>query len=115
MRQRLQANGQPCQAVAPDMKSVDLKRLIESRRGALVALGLALATVAVYWQVRSFDFTNYDDLPMLVQNPIVGSGLSVSGILWALSATWFEYWHPLTWLSHMLDYELFGPSPGWHH
>ena len=104
-----------CQAVATEMNSVDLKRLIESRRAALVGLGLALATLGVYGRVAGFEFTNYDDYFMLVHNPIVSGGFTWQGLLWALSTAWFEYWHPLTWLSHMLDYELFGPSPGWHH
>jgi hypothetical protein len=42
-------------------------------------------------------------------------GLTIRGLSWALTTSWFEYWHPLTWLSHMLDCELFGLSPGWHH
>ena len=37
------------------------------------------------------------------------------GLFWALTTSWFEYWHPVTWLSHMLDCELFGPNPGYHH
>ena len=97
------------------MKSFDLRRLIESRRTTLVCLGLAVATAGVYWRLRYCDFTNYDDYFMLVHNPMVSGGLSGQGILWAFSTSWFEYWHPLTWLSHMLDYELFGPSPGWQH
>jgi tetratricopeptide (TPR) repeat protein len=52
---------------------------------------------------------------MVVQNPIVFSGLTLQGTLWALTTSWFEYWHPLTWLSHMLDCQLFGLRAGWHH
>ncbi|HOC57718.1 MAG TPA: tetratricopeptide repeat protein [Verrucomicrobiota bacterium] len=97
------------------MKAVDSQRAQEARRATLVGLGLALATLAVYLQVRDFGFINYDDLSMLVENPVVADGLTLRNILWAFSTSWFEYWHPLTWLSHMLDYELFGARPGWHH
>jgi hypothetical protein len=79
-----------CQAVATEMNSVALKRLIESRRAALVGLGLALATLGVYWRVAGFEFTNYDDHFMLVHNPIVSGGLTGQGILWAFSTSWFE-------------------------
>src|SRR5579859_1552880 len=81
----------------------------------LISLFLALATLAVYWQVHSFEFTNYDELFMIVKNPIVRAGLTPEGVAWALTTSWFEYWHPVTWLSLMLDCELFGLNSGWHH
>ena len=52
---------------------------------------------------------------MVFQNPLVVSGLTLRGVSWALTTSSFEYWHPVTWLSHMLDCELFGASAGWHH
>src|ERR1039457_2789226 len=52
---------------------------------------------------------------MVLSNPFVLGGLAIRGFSWALTTCWYEYWHPLTWLSHMLDCELFGLSPGWHH
>ena len=76
---------------------------------------LAALTVAVYWPVRQHDFVCYDDFAMILQNPLVLGGLTLRGLAWALTTSWFEYWHPVTWLSHMLDCELFGPNPGWHH
>jgi tetratricopeptide (TPR) repeat protein len=87
----------------------------EKRRVTLVYLLLALATSAVYCEVVWFDFTNYDEFFMILKNPIVQSGVTLQGTLWALTTSWFEYWHPVTWLSHMLDCELFGLRPGWHH
>ena len=92
-----------------------LKSFVESRLTALVCLLLAAATSIVYWQVSGFEFTNYDDDWMILNNPFVLGGLTVHGLSWALTTCWYEYWHPLTWLSHMLDCELFGLSPGWHH
>jgi Tfp pilus assembly protein PilF len=97
------------------MKDSDLKRFIESRRTSLVSLLLAAVTFVIYWQVSGFEFTNYDESTMILKNPFVLSGLTLQGITWALTTSWFDYWHPLPWISHMLDCELFGLNPGWHH
>src|SRR5262249_51150709 len=87
----------------------------EPRRTVLICSLLVLATACVYWQVHGFTFTNYDELFLILKNPMVRGGISLEGILWALTTSWFEYWHPLTWLSFMLDCELFGLNAGWHH
>jgi protein O-mannosyl-transferase len=92
-----------------------LKSFVNSRRTALVCLLLAAVTSILYWQVSGFEFTNFDEFQMVLSNPYVLGGLTLHGVTWALTTSWFEYWHPLTWLSHMLDCELFGLSPGWHH
>ncbi|HOX57720.1 MAG TPA: tetratricopeptide repeat protein [Candidatus Paceibacterota bacterium] len=92
-----------------------MKDFIASRRTELVCLLLAAATLAVYWQVTGFEFTNYDEFTMILQNPHVLSGLTLQGLWWGLTTSWFEYWHPVTWWSHMLDCELFGLNAGWHH
>ena len=97
------------------MKPGGLKSFVASRRTAFVCLLLAAVTSVVYWQVSGFEFTNYDEFKMVLSNPFVLGGLTIRGLSWALTTSWFEYWHPLTWLSHMLDCELFGLSPGWHH
>jgi Flp pilus assembly protein TadD len=97
------------------MKDGDLKRFIESRRTSLVCLLLGAVTFVIYWQVSGFEFTNYDEFIMILNNPYVLSGLTLRGITWALTTSWFDYWHPLPWISHMLDCELFGLNPGWHH
>jgi hypothetical protein len=80
-----------------------------------MAASLALVTMVVYWPVGHYDFVNYDDPGMVIDNPMVRGGLTLPGLCWALTTSWFEYWHPLTWLSHMLDCELFGLRPGGHH
>jgi len=97
------------------MKSGGWKAMSESRRAALVGLGLAAVTLAAYGGVWRFDFTNYDDDSMVQGNPVVCAGLTGRGVAWALSTSYFEYWHPVTWLSHMLDCELFGLRAGGHH
>jgi tetratricopeptide (TPR) repeat protein len=80
-----------------------------------ICLLLAAITLAVYWQVRGFDFTNYDDRDFASRNPIVLRGLTWDGVKWALTTHHFDYWHPLAWLSHMLDVQLFGLNAGAHH
>jgi len=97
------------------MSDAALKRFLESRRTLLVCLLLATTTFGIYWQVSRFEFTNYDEFIMILKNPYVLGGLTLQGVTWALTTSWFEYWHPLTWLSHMLDCELFGLNQGWPH
>ncbi len=76
---------------------------------------LAAITLAVYWQVNHFDFVNIDDLTYVTHNDHVQSGITLEGIRWAFSTTHAEFWHPLTWLSLMLDYELYGMNAGAFH
>jgi hypothetical protein len=85
------------------------------RRDILIGLCLALATAAVYWPVRHFEFTNYDDNDYVYQNPQVQSGLTLRGLVWAFTSNHSSNWHPLTWLSHMLDWQLWGGNAGAHH
>jgi hypothetical protein len=80
-----------------------------------IYLTLALATLAVFWQVLGHDFVNYDDPDYVYRNPNVQSGITLSSIKWAFTTGHAANWHPLTWLSHMLDWQLFGDNPGWHH
>jgi tetratricopeptide (TPR) repeat protein len=80
-----------------------------------VYLVLILATLAVFHQLPSNDFVNYDDDLFVYENPQVRKGLSKEGVIWAFTAFSPDYWKPLSWLSHMLDCELFGLRPGMHH
>ncbi|MEW6670947.1 MAG: tetratricopeptide repeat protein [Thermodesulfobacteriota bacterium] len=87
------------------------------RSAGILAVGifLVIATLAVYWPVRHYSFINYDDQEYVFDNPDVQAGLSITGITWAFTTTHFANWHPLTWISHMLDVQLFGMDPGMHH
>ena len=76
---------------------------------------LILSTLLVFWQVRNFDFVNYDDNDYVYENPHVLNGLTPDGIIWAFTTGHASNWHPLTWLSLMLDCQLFGSDPGWMH
>ncbi|MGA2094430.1 MAG: hypothetical protein ABSH16_13665, partial [Sedimentisphaerales bacterium] len=77
-----------------------------------VYLTLILSTLLVFWQVRSFDFTGYDDNKYVYENPPVLNGLSAKAVIWAFTTSHTGYWHPLTWLSFMLDCQFFGKHPG---
>lgn len=79
-----------------------------------MAAGLFIATGLLFSRVLGYGFLNYDDPTYVTANPQVQSGLSWHGLVWALTAP-TDYWHPLTWLSHMLDWQLYGPSAGGHH
>jgi protein O-mannosyl-transferase len=84
-------------------------------RVALVCAGLAVATMALYWPVTHHDFFNVDDPRFITQNPHVQGGLTWPGVVWAFHTLDTENWQPLTWLSHMLDCQLFGLNAGGHH
>ena len=81
----------------------------------LICLALALVTIAVYWRVGGFDFVNYDDPDYVSENDVVKAGLTLHGIAWAFTHFHAGNWHPLTWISHMLDCQLFGMHAGAHH
>lgn len=87
-----------------------------SDRSALVfGLLLVVGTLALYNQVRNHDFINYDDKDYVINNSHVTGGLTWETIRWSLTATEQANWHPLTWLSHALDCQLFGLDAGYHH
>lgn len=81
----------------------------------VICLALGLGTLAVYAPVRQYDFVNYDDDDYVTQNPHVSNGLTGDNVVWAFTRSYAGNWHPLTWLSHMLDVQLYGLNPGGHH
>ncbi|MEE9370392.1 MAG: tetratricopeptide repeat protein [Sedimentisphaerales bacterium] len=81
----------------------------------LIYLGLALATFIVFEPVRKNEFINYDDDEYITENPQVISGLTRKSIVWAFTTSHANNWHPLTWLSHILDCHFFRLDPSWHH
>ncbi|MGC8861145.1 MAG: tetratricopeptide repeat protein [Armatimonadota bacterium] len=80
-----------------------------------IAVLLAGLTFAIYFQTMRFEFTNLDDNRYVTENPYVKAGLTLRGIAWAFTTPYAANWHPLTWLSHMLDCSLSGLNPGRHH
>ena len=81
----------------------------------LIYLILVILTVVVFRQLPSFDFVNLDDNIYVTENTHIQSGLTIENIVWSFKTTYANFWHPLTWLSHMLDCQLFGLNPGMHH
>ncbi|MGP8200847.1 MAG: tetratricopeptide repeat protein [Limisphaerales bacterium] len=79
-----------------------------------VCLVLAAITFAVFGQTLHHQFIDLDDGAYVYVNPVVSQGLTLKGIIWAFSCH-AANWHPLTWLSHMLDCQLYGLHPGGHH
>ena len=81
----------------------------------LVSVALAGAALLAYWPVWKCGFVNFDDPDYVLLNPHVREGLSWAGLAWALTSHAAANWHPLTWLSLMLDCQLHGPNPVWLH
>jgi Tfp pilus assembly protein PilF len=81
----------------------------------LIYLAIAAATIIAFEQVRNNEFVSYDDSDYVTENEHVVKGITPESIRWAFTTTHVGNWHPLTWLSHMLDCELFGLNPKWHH
>lgn len=92
------------------------KTCFNIRYEILICLFIIITTLAVYWQLRNHEFINLDDA-IYIENNYVKKGISLDGIKWAFSFKFKEstYWHPLTWLSLMLDYHLYGSDSGMHH
>ncbi len=80
-----------------------------------ICLLLLAATLAVYSQVSHYDFVNYDDPEYVGENIHVRAGLSADSLVWALASFDAANWFPLTWITHMADYQFFGMESGWHH
>jgi len=80
-----------------------------------ISLLLLVVSFSVYRGVRNHEFLKYDDDEYVTDNEFVREGLTRESIVWAVTSTHAGNWHPLTWLSHMLDCELFGLSPASHH
>jgi tetratricopeptide (TPR) repeat protein len=84
-------------------------------RFALICLVLAIATLVPFWQVHNFGLVNYDDDEYVADNPHIKAGLTRDGMTWAFTTGYAANWHPLTWLSMMLDIQLFGTNAGGYH
>lgn len=81
----------------------------------LVGLLIVVSVFLVYQKVQTFDFVNIDDDVYAYRNEHVATGLSGENVVWAFTTTYAGFWHPMTWMSLMLDYELYGMNPGGYH
>jgi tetratricopeptide (TPR) repeat protein len=80
-----------------------------------ICLILAAAIALVFWPVGAFEFVNYDDPDYVSANPHVQAGVTWENVVWAFTTGHASNWHPLTWLSHMMDWQFFGQNPGAQH
>ena len=98
-----------------------ISTLFQKHPKIILCIALCILTIAAYRPVKNYPFINFDDNLYVFNNNHVKSGLSIQNILWAfsLSDTKLDegkfYWHPLTWVSHMIDVQLFGVDPHMHH
>ena len=97
------------------MSTTHKSTLSKIRLDFLICLLLVISTLAVYWQVRNHEFVNLDDEVYIINNFHIQEGLTFDGVVWAFTSTHAANWHPLTWLSHMLDVQLYGMKAGRHH
>jgi len=85
------------------------------RMDLVVCLLLATVTFFTYWQVKNYSFVNYDDDYYITDNLRVQKGISVESLKWSFTTTYYFNWHPLTWISFLIDIQLFGLDPGAFH
>ena len=91
----------------------------ERRHGLVTIAGICLFLATITWLVFGrtlrYDFVNYDDPVYVYDNPQVTGGLTAHGVIWAFTSGHANNWHPLTWVTHMLDYQVYGRNAGGHH
>ena len=87
----------------------------DTRAKVLICMFLIVATFCIYSQVQDHEFINFDDDLYITNNLNVKAGLTKESVMWAFTASYFSNWHPMTWLSYMLDYQLYGLHPKGHH
>jgi tetratricopeptide (TPR) repeat protein len=88
----------------------------KDKRFRTICWALTLVTVLLYWPVMRHKFIDFDDGRYITENPTVQSGLTLHGLAWAFHNTeQAAFWHPATWISHMLDCQLYGLNPAGHH
>jgi Flp pilus assembly protein TadD len=84
------------------------------RPDLLILLGLAVVTFGIYAQLIGHHFITFDDPTYIQDNPMVNRGVTLAGLTWAFTTFYAGNWHPLTWIAHMIDSQLFGMFAGGH-
>ena len=96
-------------------KSTKNHSFVRAYQTGMIAMALILMVAFIYVPSLQHDFVDYDDHTYVTENSTVTTGLSFKSIHWAFISTEGSNWHPLTWISHMLDVDLYGLNPGGHH
>ncbi len=89
--------------------------MLANKQIPLICLFLTVAALIAFQQLNQCDFINYDDPLYVTDNIHVKSGITMGSMRWAFTTGHSANWHPVTWMSHMLDVQLFGLNPRWHH
>ena len=92
-----------------------LSSLFSARQNLWLGLLLAVVTLAVYFPVTAHPFVDYDDGFYVISNDHIKHGLDLETVRWAFTTFDAANWHPLTWLSHVIDWQFYGSDPGGHH
>ncbi len=96
-------------------ESSKTRQAVGRYRLILISIVPALLAVAVFWPVVGYEFVRYDDDRYVLDNPHVKEGLTGESVTWAFARPHYHMWHPVTTLSFLLDYELFGLNPAGYH
>jgi tetratricopeptide (TPR) repeat protein len=89
--------------------------LMKKKYAYIIVLLLTFSCLAAFGQIAGNEFINFDDNRYITENNFIQGGFTCSSVKWAFTDRLSTHWHPLTWLSHMLDWRLFGNSPAGHH
>jgi tetratricopeptide (TPR) repeat protein len=89
--------------------------ILKNRQILSICLLLAALTILAFLPIGGCDFINFDDPAYVSENVHIQNGLTMEAIRWAFTTSYQANWHPLTWMSHMLDVQIFGLIPRWHH
>src|SRR5690242_18063283 len=103
-----------CVDITPESQIDMTEKFRWLRQNWIIGVLLALITGFAYWPVLHFPFVNYDDYDYVVQNAHVNHGLSWDGARWAMTSSDASNWHPVTWISHMVDCQLYALKAGGH-
>ncbi len=97
------------------LRTVSILHMLRRNTVGWISLALAVATFLLYWPVQNFEFIDLDDPIYVTANPLVQAGWTSDSIHAAFTTSVAGYWFPVTLLSHILDYTLFGEQAGYHH
>jgi len=116
MAKRTAGKRKTASTVAANRRSAVRPRHVPTfgRPDLLILLGLGVVTFAIYAQVIRHQFITLDDPTYIQENPMVNRGVTLAGLAWAFTTFYATNWHPLTWISHMIDCQLFGVNAGSH-
>ena len=91
------------------------QKMANCKKALTICLFLTIVVFAAFWQVKNNDFVNYDDPRCVPENIHIQRGFNANDLKWACTTSHAGYWQPLTWLSLMLDFQIFGLNPGGYH